>query len=150
MAVEIASLPDLPEPPRVTIARIRERAALEDLRRIDAEAFGTPPAVSAALLDERWLALDACRQFSARDGDEALGGSTAWLLAGTVGVFGVCVMAQARRRGIGAALTVRAAAAFGGDADLAWLNPSASGRAMYEGLGFRPVATSEVWIRPPA
>ena len=57
MAVEIGSLPDLPDPPGVTIARIRDRAALEDLRRIDAEAFGTAPyrPRSSTSAGSRWM-----------------------------------------------------------------------------------------------
>ena len=54
----------------------------------------------------------------------------------------------ARRQGIGTAITVAAATAFGSEADLAWLHPDDGARAMYERLGFREISTWEVWTRP--
>ena len=66
----------------------------------------------------------------------------------TVGVMGVGVVPAARGRGIGSAMTLRAARAFTG-ADLAWLHPSDEARSMYERLGFVPVSDWEVWVRGP-
>jgi ribosomal protein S18 acetylase RimI-like enzyme len=63
-----------------------------------------------------------------------------------VGIYGVGVVESARRRGIGAALTLRAARAFEDRTDLAWLQPSDMARTMYDDLGFRPVSDWEVWI----
>ena len=77
---------------------------------------------------------------------EPVGEATGYLADGTVGIFGVGVVEGARRRGIGAALTARAATAFGDRADLVWLQPSDMARAMYERLGFRRVSDWEVWI----
>ncbi|HWL89835.1 MAG TPA: GNAT family N-acetyltransferase, partial [Actinomycetota bacterium] len=76
---------------------------------------------------------------------EPVGEASAYRLHDTVGIFGVGVVEAARRRGIGAALTLRAARAFDGTTDLAWLQPSDMARRMYEGLGFLPVSEWEVW-----
>jgi GNAT superfamily N-acetyltransferase len=73
--------------------------------------------------------------------------AAAHLHEGAVGVFGVGVVPRARRRGLGAALTVAAARAFPG-ADLAWLHPSEMARHMYEQVGFVRVSDWEVWSRP--
>lgn len=87
------------------------------------------------------------RTFLARMEGVVIGTGVGWLLGGTVGIFGIAVAEQARRRGVGAALTLSAALAFGDDADLAWLHPSAMARSLYASLGFRTVAEWEVWIR---
>lgn len=64
-------------------------------------------------------------------------------------MFGVGVVEDARGRGIGAALTVAAARSFPG-VDLAWLMPTELAEPLYRRLGFRPVSSWEVWVRPAA
>jgi hypothetical protein len=54
------------------------------------------------------------------------------------------VVPEARRRGIGAVLTVAAARAF--PADLAWLLPEELAKPLYGRLGFRDLETWEVWV----
>ena len=57
------------------------------------------------------------------------------MLRDTVGIYGVGVVESARRGGIGAALTLRAARAFEDRTDLAWLQPSDMAHTMYADLG---------------
>jgi predicted GNAT family acetyltransferase len=64
-----------------------------------------------------------------------------------VGVFGVGTVERARRRGIGAAITSFAVLDQRDVADLAWLEASVAGRAVYERIGFRAIGRSEVWVR---
>jgi ribosomal protein S18 acetylase RimI-like enzyme len=80
------------------------------------------------------------------EGEDPVGISAGYFVRGAVSVMGVGVVPEARRRGIGAALTVHAAKSFP-DADLAWLHPSEMARSMYEGLGFAPVSDWEIWVR---
>src|SRR6266516_3329915 len=71
-------------------------------------------------------------------GGELVGVATGLPAAGAVAVFGVAVAPEARRRGIGAALTCAAARA--GDAEgIAWLQALGDARRLYERLGFREV-----------
>jgi GNAT superfamily N-acetyltransferase len=148
MAGSVAGLRDVAVPDGVTIEVVRDRAALDDLRGVDFEAFGGDRAITDRFLSERWLDLEDCRSLLARDAAGPVGAATGMLLEDTVGVFGVGVVERARRRGIGAALTVRAARGLADRADLAWLLPSDMARALYGRLGFRHVSTWEIWIRP--
>jgi GNAT superfamily N-acetyltransferase len=66
---------------------------------------------------------------------------------GVAGIYGVAVRGGWRRRGIGAALTsscLQHAATEG--CDLAYLNPSPIGYAMYASLGFVEVLPMRVWV----
>jgi ribosomal protein S18 acetylase RimI-like enzyme len=85
------------------------------------------------------------RTFVAWEGDEPVGIASAHLRDGAIGILGVAVVPDARRRGIASALSVIAARAF--PADLAWLHASEGARDVYERLGFREVAEWEVWVR---
>jgi predicted GNAT family acetyltransferase len=85
------------------------------------------------------------RGFVAWEGGEPVGCAVAQDGAGVTSVFGVGVVPEARRRGMGSALTVMAARAFAGD--LAWLLPEDMAKPMYERLGFRELETWEVWVR---
>jgi ribosomal protein S18 acetylase RimI-like enzyme len=54
---------------------------------------------------------------------------------------------EARRRGIGTALTVAALQAGRADGyEIAFLQPSAMGRGLYEHLGFRQCCTCDVYV----
>jgi ribosomal protein S18 acetylase RimI-like enzyme len=134
----------------VQIEPVEEEGSLAELRSVDLEAFGGDPAITELSLGPRLLALGNTRMFLARLGGVAVGEGAVWLLSGTVGIFGIGVMERARRRGIGGALTLTAAHAFGDRADVAWLLPTEMARPLYEGLGFRSVSEWEVWVRAPA
>jgi ribosomal protein S18 acetylase RimI-like enzyme len=74
--------------------------------------------------------------------------ATTHLHRGTLGLFGIGTIERARRRGIGTAVTAFAIRDHRTEADLAWLEPTAMARRLYERLGFRAVSTWEVWVRP--
>lgn len=148
MALSLADLPDAPIPEGMRIDPVRSERDLDALRSIEADVFQAKPVVTERFLGPRMLASEGVRLFVARLDGEPVGEAAAWLLAGTVGVFGIGVHERARRRRLGAALTVTAARAFSEAADLAWLLPSAMARSLYERLGFRAVSGWDVWIRP--
>jgi GNAT superfamily N-acetyltransferase len=66
---------------------------------------------------------------------------------GTLGVFGVTTVPDARRIGIGAAITAHAVRDRANDAELAYLQASDDGHGVYARLGFRDTSTWEVWSR---
>jgi len=145
MAVSIPLLPAEDIPAGVEIRHVREAAELEAVRRVEVETFGTPAEIAERFVGRKMLTDPRVRMFTAWIDDEPVGEASAYLLHDTVGIFGVGVVESARRRGVGAALTLRAARAFDDRTDLAWLQPSEMARRMYEGQGFRRVSDWEVW-----
>jgi hypothetical protein len=147
MAATIAGLPDATPPARVTIAPVTDGAGLEAVRAVEVETFGTPARVAERFVGPGMLADDRVRMFTAWEDGVPVGEASAYLTGGAVGIFGVGVVERVRRRGIGTALTVMAAHAFGDVPDLAWLQPSAMAEGLYGRLGFRTVSRWEVWVR---
>lgn len=145
LAAPIAGLPAELRPVDVEILEVREERDLEAVRAVEVAVFETPAEIAEGFVGRRMLEDERVRMFTAWIGGEPVGEASAYLLEDTVGIFGVGVVGSARRRGIGAALTLRAAHAFDGRTDLAWLQPSAMARGMYEDLGFLPVSEWEVW-----
>ncbi len=145
LAAPVSGLPD--EPPLVgaEILEVREERDLEAVRAVEIAAFETPAEIAEGFVGRRMLEDERVQMFTAWVGGEPVGEASAYLLDDTVGIFGVGVVESARRRGIGAALTLCAARAFDDRTDLAWLQPSDLARRMYGRLGFRPVSSWEVW-----
>jgi ribosomal protein S18 acetylase RimI-like enzyme len=95
-----------------------------------------PPAI---LADERMV------MFLGRSGGRAVGAAMGYRTDDAVGVFGVTVVASARRRGHGTALT---RAAMLPETGLpAVLAPSAEGERLYKRLGFARVGELTIWSR---
>ena len=89
--------------------------------------------------------LDVAHVIIATDGGKIVGVATGVPTGEAVGVFGVAVAPDARRRGIGAALT-RASARAGEGSEIAWLSARGEAAHVYERLGFRAVGRTEVWV----
>jgi hypothetical protein len=145
MAVEIDALPSSYTPDGVAIRRVTEPDELSSVHQIEVATFGTPASVVERFVGRPMLEDDRVRMFLAWEGDRPVGEATGYVADGTVGIFGVGVITEARRRGIGAALTLAAARAFPGRADLAWLQPSTMAASMYRRLGFETISDWEVW-----
>jgi ribosomal protein S18 acetylase RimI-like enzyme len=146
MASPIARLPAEGIPAGVEIQEVRHRSDLEAVHSVEVATFGTPRDIAERFVGIRMLEDARVRIYTAWIDGEPVGEASAYLLHDTVGIFGVGVVEAARRRGIGAALTLHASRAFGDRTDLAWLQPSDMARRMYEALGFRRVSDWEVWI----
>jgi ribosomal protein S18 acetylase RimI-like enzyme len=147
MAIAIDRLAETSVTDGIEIRPVTDEREGRALARVDGEAFEDPSGVAEDFYAAAALAVDGGRSFIAWEGGEPVGIAAGYVHDGAVGIFGVGVVARARRRGIGAALTLHAARAFPG-ADLAWLHPSDMARSMYERLGFRTVSDWEVWVRP--
>jgi GNAT superfamily N-acetyltransferase len=144
MVASLAAIPGAKAPTGVRVLPVEDRAGALALARVDSAAFGTALEISERAFAANALA-DGVAAFVAWDGDDPVGCAVAQEGAGATGVFGVGVVPEARRRGIGAVLTVAAARAF--PADLAWLLPGELAKPLYGRLGFRDLETWTVWTR---
>jgi ribosomal protein S18 acetylase RimI-like enzyme len=95
-----------------------------------------PPSI---LADERMV------MFLGRAGGRAVGAAMGYRTNDAVGVFGVTVVASARRRGYGTVLT--RAAMLPQTGLPAVLAPSPQGKRLYQRLGFSRVGELSIWTR---
>jgi GNAT superfamily N-acetyltransferase len=146
LAAAIAVLGQPSSPHGVDIRPVEAEGDVAGLVTVGVEAFDDDPAVGAAFYGAGATGIEGLQAFVAWERERPVGIATGYLHDAAVGVMGVGVVPSARRRGIGSALTLRAATAFPG-ADMAWLHPSDEARGMYERLGFAPVSQWEVWVR---
>ena len=142
MTIRTADLADVPPPPEVRLAKARPEDLLE-VAALDAIAFEGDIDVSRGLYSPRLL--DVARVITANVEGKIVGVATGVPAGGAVAVFGVAVAPEARRRGIGAALTCAAARA-GDGSGTAWLSARGEAARVYERLGFREVGRTEIWI----
>jgi ribosomal protein S18 acetylase RimI-like enzyme len=155
--VMAAGLDDLAAAPRRQLDGVRIGTVgpdeLDAFARVDAAAFGDEVGPTADFA-RPMVAASGFRCLLARDGGEPAGVAYGILTDGdggggtSLGIFGVGVLSDHRRRGIGAALTTDLLR-WGADAgaDLAWLNPDDDRAArLYTSLGFREVAGFDVYV----
>ena len=111
MGVALANLPAAPSlPDGVTIARVKDPAAMEDWVRTVLVSFGAPTSAVPVFLPRiaRDLTGDppAAHYYLARLHGEPVAGSALTTAGGVAGIFSVATVESARRRGIGAAITM--------------------------------------------
>jgi GNAT superfamily N-acetyltransferase len=140
----------VPCPAGVTI-RPAVPSELELLARIDATAFGDPVEPNLGWVAPQ-LGAEGFRHVLALLEGEPVGVATGVRTSGeggeSVGVFGVGVLLEARRRGIGAALTSSLVHwGFDGGASLAHLNPETEDAdRLYTRLGFTEVTGLDIYV----
>ena len=143
MTARVADLSDVPLPPDVRLAEAKPED-LSAAATLDAAAFEGDIDVSRGMYSRGLL--DVAHVITATVGGKIVGVATGVPAGGAVAVFGVAVAPEARRRGIGAALT-RAAARAGNGSQIAWLSARGEAARVYERLGFREVGRTEIWVR---
>jgi hypothetical protein len=137
-----------PAPPTdLELVQVRTEREVEEFEAVSVRGFEdegatiTPGAIHppAILADQRMAMFLGCVA------GRAVGGAMAYRTDEAVGVFGVTVIASARRRGYGTALT--RAAMLPGSGLPAVLAPSPEGERLYGRLGFAPVGELSIWTR---
>jgi GNAT superfamily N-acetyltransferase len=111
MAADLPSLPKaLSTPPGFVIEQVKEAAAAENWCRVLCLGFEMPAFVGQAFLDLLGsLGLDPespFRHYIGRLNGEAVAASSLFMAAGVAGIYNVVTLPDARRKGIGAALTL--------------------------------------------
>ena len=149
MAVRIDDLPERSLPEGVRVEPVSDAAGAIAVAHVETSLADPAELEAGSEIADFYAAgsygVEGARAFVAWEGDEPVGIASAHFRDGAIGIFGVGVVPEARRRGIASALSVIAARAF--PADLAWLHAAEDVRGVYEPLGFREVAQWEVWIR---
>lgn len=144
MAVDLAVLPELALPEGVEITAVTDLAGLRQVVDVVCAGYGAPAAFGEpffALLAHQHLGgSPPYHTFLARRGTTPVATAHLLLAAGAAGIYCVATVPDARRQGIGAAVTLApllAARALG--YRLGILTASAMGYGVYRRLGFEEV-----------
>jgi len=142
MAVDLSELPlEVPAPDDFVIERVRDEAGLAAWVEALGSGFGEGP-VEAEWVGEMYRRLGLGNQYPWRHylgrlAGEPVATATSFFGAGVAGIYFVCTVERARRRGIGAGITL---AALREARDLAYavgvLGSSEMGYPVYRRLGF--------------
>ena len=140
MAVDLSALPhEVPVPDDFVIERVRDEAGLAAWVEALGSGFGEGP-VEAEWVGEMYRRLGfegPWRHYLGRVDEEPVATATSFFGAGVAGIYFVCTVERARRRGIGARITL---AALSEARDLGYsvgvLGSSEMGYPVYRGLGF--------------
>jgi ribosomal protein S18 acetylase RimI-like enzyme len=152
MRIEAADVPELTLPAGVTLSWATDPGALRSAMRLVAAGFGLPDELADRMAD---LMVSAAgpgtplRTVVARLDDKPVASAQGIHIGHAVGIYNVATLDEARGRGIGAAVTVavlRDAMARG--AGFGVLESSDLGHSVYARIGFRDVATFQVYGRP--
>jgi GNAT superfamily N-acetyltransferase len=142
MAVDLSTLPDeVPVPEGFAVERVRDEAGLTAWVEALGSGFGEGP-VEAEWVGEMYRRLgigneEQYRHYLGRLDSEPLATATLFIGAGVAGIYFVCTVGRARRRGIGAAVTLaalREARDLGHPVGV--LGSSEMGHPVYRRLGF--------------
>ena len=132
-------------PPSMAIRRVDPIADIASFRTVLSDGFFEGDEDGRGLIDATFAG-DQIAVFLAEVDGRAASVAGAWLVDGDAGIGWVATVPWARRRGLGAAVTARAATwAFERGAALAVLQASPSGRPVYERIGFSSVGLDRIW-----
>lgn len=148
MTLTADRLPDV-SVDELSIARATDQAALAEAARVAAAGFGTPVEAIQPLYSPAVLAVDGFAVYVGRLGGQAVTTGMGYAPGREVAIFSVATPPEYRRRGYGGAISAHAARmGFEAGADLAWLQTSPLGEAVYRRLGFRHVVMHVLLARP--
>lgn len=148
MAVRLSQLRAPAVLPGFEVRRVDDEDALAVWEATLARGFGEgqKEASWVAEVYRRLGFADPWRHYLGRLHGEPVATTTVHLTAGVAGVYFVMTVPEARRRGIGAAITY--AAVRETEVEYAVLGSSPAGRSVYAGLGFREYCTIDLYEKP--
>jgi GNAT superfamily N-acetyltransferase len=154
MGIELAIAPDEPTPPDLRIEPVSSLEAALTWARVSTEGFGGAlPGDDSAVRVFASAVLSSPSQhiYLGWQGGEAVATCAACYAAGVVGLYSIATLPQARRRGVGRAMTLaalREARAQGYRVGV--LESSEIGEPVYTSVGFRKVCSMPGFIWSPA
>lgn len=137
---------DAPTPASLDVLAVETADELADFEHASALGFGSPPQPPFTWHAPQVLADPRLRLWRGRLDGRTVATSMSFVEAGVLGVYGVCTLPDARRRGFGTAMT-RAALATRGSLPSV-LQPSSAAMPLYRRLGYEPFTTFRTWVRP--
>jgi GNAT superfamily N-acetyltransferase len=151
MAVKLADLRPPAAVPGLHVSRVDSEDDLATWENTLGRGFGE------GVKEARWVAemyrrmgfADPWRHYLGRLDGEPVATTTIFLGAGAAGVYFVMTVPEARRRGIGAAITYAALREAETMAEYGVLGSSPAGRSVYAGLGFREYCTIDLYEWTP-
>jgi GNAT superfamily N-acetyltransferase len=157
MAADLRLLPDVMSlPAGLAIEQVTDSRSAQMFSQVMCAGFGMPPFVGEAFVDLfSSLGLGpqaAFRHYLGRVNGQAVGASSLVLRAGVAGIYNVSTVPDARRSGIGRAMTLhplREARAAGYRVGI--LHSSQMGLSVYRGLGFEEYCKigQYMWVEKP-
>ncbi|PWT71801.1 MAG: N-acetyltransferase [Chloroflexi bacterium] len=155
MAVDLHALDERqPESPGLSIVPVADERTLRDWVEVAGAGYGEPESVRQARYEVHkglGLAADlALQRYVAYQGSHSVGMSALFLGAGVAGVYEVATAKDARRQGIGAAVTLAPLCrAHELGYHIGVLQASEMGAGVYTRLGFRQVCTFSLYAWEP-
>ena len=145
MAVEISTMTQVETKPGLEISRISTDDELAVWEQTLGQGFGEGPPEAAWVAEvyRREGYDDPWRHYLARLDDKPVATATIFLTGDVAGVYFVMTVPEARRQGIGAAITRYAVQ--DGDQRYAVLEASSAGKSVYAGLGFEELGSIELY-----
>lgn len=131
------------------IRPVTDAAGLADHADVLADGFGMPHEWATAFATETMLRVPEATFYVGYQDGSAVTSGLGVRVGRTVGVYNIATVEAARRRGMGAAMTMRVVedgAAAG--CDVAILQASEMGQPIYERLGFRTVCEYFGYVEP--
>ncbi len=131
------------------IRRITDAAGVADHIRTAADGFGMPREWLEAIMSETLVATPGATVYVGYTDGEPVTTGLGVRTGRTIGVYNIATIESARRRGYGAAMTMRIVDDGAADGcDVAILQASDMGMPIYERLGFRTVVEYTGYIDP--
>jgi hypothetical protein len=132
-------------PSELEVVRVSTAAEVEEFEAVSVRGFENEDAIitPGAIHPPAILEDEKIEMFLARVDDRPVGSAMGYRTDDAVGVFGVTVVASARRRGYGTALTCAAMLPESGLPSV--LAPSPEGIRVYSKLGYSPAGRLSIW-----
>lgn len=124
------------------------RDALLDHAAISAPGFGTPVDIVRRVLTHDLLDSEEIALYTGYVDGTAVSSSFGYIVDSIINIFNVVTVSGHRRRGYGAAMTMRAAIdGFKAGCDFAFLEATSMGFPVYRRLGFEAIFDYRLWTR---
>ena len=135
--------------PHLEIRAAAGKADMQHHREVMSASFGFPIETADRLLREQLIDIPGCEFYVGYIDGRPVASSALVTSGGVAGVYNVGCVPDARKQGLGEAMTWHAVSRgreLG--CDIASLQASAMGRPIYERMGFRLVAPYRTFVRP--